>query len=144
MANQDRLKPVRVLDASRGGEYDEETFRYFLSIEQARAARSNRPLRVLLASFDTGSQPPQFTGLASTKVFAAMRAALRETDVVGWYQQGKVAAAVLTALPAGERSHVAQMEKRVIEGVKRHLPATLAVKLTVKVVHGELAERGTA
>lgn len=144
MANHDRLKAVRVLDAPRGGEYDEETFRYFLSIEQARATRSNQSLRLLLASLDGEGQPATFTRSASTRVFDAMRAALRDTDVVGWYQQDRVAAAVLTALPAAERDHVPQLEKRVIEGVKRHLPARMAVSLTIKVVQGELAERGTA
>ena len=144
MANHDRLKPVRVLDAPRGGEYDEETFRYFLSIEQARAARSNQPLRLLLASLDAGVHPPDFSRSVSTKVFGAMRAALRDTDVVGWYQQDKVAAAVLTALPVVEDGHAAQLEKRVVEGVRRHLPAKMAIRLTVTVVRGELAERGTA
>lgn len=145
MANQHRLRPIRVLDATAGVEYDEETFRYFLSIEQARATRANQPLRLLLASLDgSGGQAAQFPRPASSRLFAAMRQALRDTDVVGWYQQDRIAAAVLTALPAAGEHKIASLEKRITDDLKRRLPSSVAGRVRLRVVQREFAERGTA
>lgn len=144
MANQHRLRPIRLLDAAADVAYDEETFRYFLSIEQARATRAHQPLRLLLASLDgSGSDAAPFPRTASSRLFDAMRHALRDTDVVGWYQQDRIAAAVLTALPAGE-TKVAVLEKRITDDLKRRLPSSVARRVRLRVVQRELAERGTA
>lgn len=145
MANQHRPRPIRVLDAAAGVEYDEETFRYFLSIEQARATRAHQPLRLLLASLDgSGSDAAPFPRAASSRLFDAMRHALRDTDVVGWYQQNRIAAAVLTALPAAGETKVASLEKRIADDLKRRLPSSVARRVRLRVVQRELAERGTA
>ncbi len=146
MAVQPRPRPIRVLNAANGnGEYDEETFRYFLAIEQARSARACQPIRLLLATVESESgESDAFPSSTAARLFDAMRGVLRDTDVVGWYQQDRIAAAVLTALPAIDESKIAQLEKRVTEDLLRRLPASVAASLRLRVVHRDVAERGTA
>jgi len=144
MANQNRPKPIRVLDCPVGTEYDEETFRYFLGIEQARAAREGRQLRLLLATLEpTPGQSVPFPRAGAARFFDALRLALRDTDVMGWYRQGQVAAAVLTA-PSGsfDVELTSQLERRVGDELRRRVPRTLASALRVRIVHKVVAERG--
>ena len=150
MANQHRPRPIRVLDCPVGTEYDEETFRYFLTIEQARAARASHPLRILLATLEpTPGKAVPFPRAGAVRLFDALRLALRDTDVMGWYQQDRVAGAVLTVPPGAPGAELtSQLERRVGEALRRRMPRTLAPALRVRVVQrssGETArERGTA
>jgi len=150
MANQHRPKPIRVLDCPVGTEYDEETFRYFLGIEQARAAREGHQLRILLATVEpTAGQSVPFPRAGAVRFFEALRLAVRDTDVMGWYRQGQVAAAVLTA-PSGsiDVELTSQLERRVGDDLRRRMPRTLTAALRVRIVHQPVGEpsraRGTA
>lgn len=150
MANQHRLRSIRVLDCPSGSEYDEETFRYFLGIEQARAARANHPLRLLLATLETSpGQTVPFPKAGALRLFDGLRLALRDTDVMGWYRQSRVAGAVLTAPVASRGAEFSQhVERRISEELRRRMPSHLARLVRVRVI--DLApsaagrERGTA
>ena len=153
MANQPRPSAIHVLDGPGDQAYDEETFQYFLGLEQARSARSGQPLRLLLTSLERiQGRPASFPTSAAMRLFEGLRHALRDTDVVGWYEQDTVAAAVLTPLgDAATPDQVAHLERRVTEGLRRRLPSNLASRLKVKVVerhgaiHGAMArQRGMA
>jgi hypothetical protein len=144
MANQHRLRSIRVLDCPTGSEYDEETFRYFLAIEQARAARANHPLRLLLASLEASpGQTVAFPKTGAVRLFDALRLALRDTDVMGWYRQGHVAGAVLTVpvvQSSGELSE--HLERRIGEEVRRRMPSNLARLVRVRVINRAPSESG--
>ena len=74
MPNQHRPKPIRVLDCPVGTEYDEETFTYFLGIEQARAARDGHQLRLLLATIEpTPGHSVPFPRAGAVRFFDALR-----------------------------------------------------------------------
>ncbi len=79
--------------------YNERAFQYFLSIERKRSARAGRPFALLLldrkapAGLDARIDPA-----LATRLFSGLSLCLRETDFIGWYQDGAVAAAVLTHL----------------------------------------------
>lgn len=122
-----------------GTEYDEDTFLYFLNIEWARAERSNRPLRLLFATMESSPGwavpiPPE----SATRLFRGLRLGLRETDVMGWYRQGRVASAVLSA---GDEAFGADMsnviEQRVGDGLRQRLPSRVGRSLKVRVVQLE-------
>ena len=80
MPNQHRPRPIRVHCPS-GTEYDEETFTYFLGIEQARAARDGHQLRLLLATIEPPNHVP-FPRAGAVRFFDALRLSLRDTDVM--------------------------------------------------------------
>ena len=63
--------------------YTQETFRYFLALEEIRSRRSKRPFLLLLVEVEPETP--------SSKIFSALRRSLRETDFVGWYHKHRVA-----------------------------------------------------
>ena len=114
--------------------YDEETFRYFLALEQKRSERSGRPFLLLLV--DVQGHPAWSDASSSGAVgelFDALWHSLRETDFVGWYRSKHIVGAVL-AQP-GERAGgdvCGQVRKGVGEALNRLLPG-LASSLDVRV-----------
>jgi len=77
--------------------YNENAFQYFMEIERKRCEPSNRPLLLVLI------EPTPFTGADAVlngahaaKFFSTVSRAVRETDVIGWYREGRVAGVVLT------------------------------------------------
>jgi hypothetical protein len=120
-------------------EYDEETFLYFLALERARAEHANQPLRLLLAALEPVPGKPQpMPQSSAARLFEGMRLSLRETDVVGWYRQGKVAGAVLSVHPGMPGSEAWDLvERRVGDALRERLPSSAARDLRVRVVeHG--------
>jgi hypothetical protein len=82
--------------------YNEETFQYFLGIEQKRSARSKRPVLLLLLSLtDQAGIETSIDASVAARLFSALWQCLRETDFVGWHREGRVAGAVLTHCESG-------------------------------------------
>jgi hypothetical protein len=135
MSNQDPRRSIRALECPPGTEYDEETFHYLLGIERARAERSNRRVRLLLATVEPvpGESVP-LPRASATRLFAGLRLLLRDTDIMGWYRQDRVAGAVLCArgdAPEEETSKL--IVQRVGEGLRQYLPRKIASSLRVRV-----------
>ena len=129
---------IRTLECPPGREYDEETFLYFLAIEQARAGNSNHRLRLLLASLEpVHGKPIPIPRASATRLFKGLRLSLRDTDIMGWYRQDCVAGAVLSAGADPLESEMSSViEQRVGEALRRRLPAKFAGCLRVRVVPG--------
>jgi hypothetical protein len=125
-----------VLKGRLGQAYNEDAFRYFLGIERSRAARLGRPfLLALIGLRDDQSQAraPIDQALAA-KLFTCLWRSLRETDVIGWYRENHVAAAVLTQLPEGQGPELsASIRQRVSAMLATGLPAAAARRLQVHV-----------
>jgi hypothetical protein len=77
--------------------YNEPAFRYFLEVERRRAHRAGRTIAlVLVKSRSSASHPVE--GLApdaTNAVFAALGDSVRDADFIGWYREGRIAAAVM-------------------------------------------------
>ena len=78
--------------------YNEEGFWYLLRVERRRSERSRRPFLLVLVVLQNEPagrmrvfQPP------ADRVFDGLSRVLRETDVIGWYRDGQIAGAVLSA-----------------------------------------------
>jgi hypothetical protein len=126
---------IRALQGRPGAEYDEETFLHLLAIERARAERKNQRVWLLLATLEpvAGRSIPFPPGSAA-RLFHGLRGLLRDTDIMGWYRQAQVAAAVLCVdadTPGFETSEF--IEERVGEGLRRRLPGKEARSLRVRV-----------
>jgi hypothetical protein len=120
---------------SIGSAYNEEAFRYFLNIESRRAERSGSSLLLVLVD-EKGHQPAgrQIESTLADRLFTAFSHGLRETDFFGWYQDHRVAGAVL--LQRGDASTTgasAQVRERVVNMIARHLPPSSADRLQVRV-----------
>jgi hypothetical protein len=108
-----------------GRAYNQEALHHFLDIERRRARLSGHSVALLLVDLAAGpgggeaSPSPQ-------RLFAILGRCLRDTDVIGWYREGRVAAAVLTG-PPGEAGIDAA---RVASGRVR---AALAARLSAEV-----------
>lgn len=98
----------------------EESFEGALRGECRRTERSGRPFLLMLASLERISGDED--GRACLEVLAvSMAASGRETDIVGWYRQGKVLGAIFTELGAGDKNAVAALVKeRVSATVDQH------------------------
>lgn len=135
MPNHDHRRSIRALERQPGEEYNEETFLHFLAIERARAERSKQRLWLLLATLEpVAGKPLPFPPASAARVFEGLRESLRETDIMGWYRQDRVAGAVLSAsadAPGYETSGL--IEKRVGEGLRGRLPSRIARGLRVRV-----------
>jgi hypothetical protein len=103
--------------------YNESAFRYFLSIERKRSERSGRPFALLLLD----RKAPVAAGKSldaeiAAKLFSALSRCLRETDFIGWYQEGNVAGAVLTHLGDSGSDFAPQVRRRISSAVFAGLP----------------------
>jgi hypothetical protein len=120
-----------LLDDERRPTYDEQAFRYFLSVERARSERSNRPFLLLLLDLKTTSEGPCDPGV---RLFEALWSCLRDTDFIGWYRSGRVIGAVLTqhAAPADVDVSAAIL-RRVRAALLERVPSELRNRIQVRI-----------
>jgi hypothetical protein len=124
------------LESRRGDAYNEEAFRYLLSIERKRSERSGRAFLLLLV--DLKEQPGaslRIDPIVAGKLFSALWRCLRETDFVGWYREDRVAGAVLlTQLVDGPLMEVCGLVgQRVSAVLSEGLPPDVMHRLRVNV-----------
>lgn len=136
MANSERDLVPLPLESGPGTEYHEDAFLYFLSVERSLANHANQALRLLLAAVEPVAGRPVPMGKAlATRVFGGLRVSLRETDVVGWYRQDRVAGALLSAGAAADGADLSTViERRVSEGLRQRLPPAVACDLRVRII----------
>jgi hypothetical protein len=123
------------LENRLGQAYDEEAFLYFLAMERKRSERSGSPF--LLVLVDLKEEPGASVRIApavSARIFSRLWLCLRETDVIGWYREERVAGAVLTQLAAGPLPDVCdEVGQRVTAALREGLPPSVARRLQVRV-----------
>jgi len=125
------------LSGAAGVAYNEAAFRHFLGIERRRVERSERSLLLVLVSLRTS--PGRIDTLpsdAAAALFAALGSTVREVDFVGWYREGRVAAAVMaqtTASPIDSRARVAD---RVAATLRDTALADLPLRVRVATLRG--------
>ncbi len=83
----------------------EEGFHRMISLERRRTERSRNPFLLML--LDMGGQETNGNGESSLgKILEVLASATRETDVVGWYKQDLVVAAMFTEIDLEEKKHI--------------------------------------
>ena len=131
----DRRSYAVVLEERTGQAYNEEAFRYFLDIERKRAARAHRPvLLLLLAANEPLASGADMDPVLAAKLFSGLWRCLRETDVVGWYREGRVPGAILPQVEDGLRPEATrEIRQRVTRALCEGLSAAVARRLRVRV-----------
>lgn len=115
--------------------YNEQAFRYFLSIEGKRSERSSRLFALLLV--DLRSQRDMSERIdreVAAAMFSAFSDCLRETDFIGWYREDVVAGAVLTQLTSGTDS-AEQVRQRVSDTLIERLLPDVGRRIQVRTYH---------
>src|SRR5208337_3383399 len=81
---------------------DEKTFRGMIAIERKRTERSKAPfLLMLLEAVNDENANKNRTTLRN--VMSALLSSSRDTDLIGWYQEGVIVGAMFTGLVVNDR-----------------------------------------
>lgn len=116
-----------------GFAYNEAAFRHFLALERRRAHRSMRSLAVILVGRRKGGgRREQLTPQESTEVFDVLGRSVREVDFIGWYRDGRTAAAVVTLSIGAPADVTVQLQRRVRQAMSAELVHEVRVR-TVRV-----------
>jgi len=142
------LEPIPVYTGFRSGvaglAYNEAAFGLFLSVERRRAEQSSRPVVLVLVSAQcTAGRRATIEPAAAGALFTRLGTAVREVDFVGWYREGRVAAAVLTqqtAPPDDVCERVADRVKRALSSGQLHADMP-PLRVRVMCLRGKKAER---
>ena len=131
----DRCAYGVAIEGRLGRAYNEEAFRYFLEIERKRAPRLGRPCLLLLAGLKNQATPNvRMDRAIAARLFSGLWQSLRETDVIGWYREDRVAGALLTQLPDGPLPEVSRLiRQRVSETLYQGFRPNVARRLRVHV-----------
>ncbi len=115
--------------------YNEAAFRQFLAADRARAERRRRCLFLILVSIrHEPTQPATLSTAVAASMFRGLSASVREVDFVGWFREGRVAAALLVPGPQSpDASAAATIAARVRQAIEAWLPAPLAGALRIRV-----------
>ena len=115
--------------------YNEVAFRHLLAADRRRAARTTRSLfLVLIGIRRSPGRCARLTNEAATIVFAGLSACVREIDLVGWYREGYVAAAVLPQANEPSKTTAQLITDRITRRLASQLSERHARKLRVRVV----------
>ena len=109
-------------------------FGYFLAIEQKRSEGSSRPFLLLLIDVKRSSGTDErLDAELATKLFSGLWLSLRETDVIGWYREDRVAGALLTFAETPTTNVAAEVSERVGRVLRRTLPRGVVDRLQVRI-----------
>jgi lipopolysaccharide/colanic/teichoic acid biosynthesis glycosyltransferase len=89
----DILRP----SAGDGDFYPEAGFDRMLYLERKRTERSRRPFLLMLLNVEALSPSPGNSSLVK-EIKTALSSCIRETDIRGWYEQGKVIGIIFTEM----------------------------------------------
>jgi len=123
------------LETRLGRAYNEEAFRYFLAIERQRSESSGRPFLLVLVNVRKQRGMSSISPGMAAGIFSGLWLSVREADFVGWFRDGRIAAAVLTQgaeLPSPGVSRL--IGGRIVETLHTRLPGDAARDVRVRVL----------
>ena len=108
----------------------ETTFHALLTHERRRAERSRKPFVLMLLEMHA-LHAKSVGATFSERVKTAIAGATRETDLIGWYEEGRILAVIFAELNVEENSPAAELLQSKIETVLRD---SLGTKAATKIV----------
>lgn len=103
--------------------FNEDVFKRMIAIERKRTERTKEPFLLMLLELgsnrNTGKIEKSLEG-----VMSAMRSCTRETDILGWYKDQKVAGTIFTGLTIDDKNAIlSAILSKVNTALRRELPA---------------------
>ena len=108
----------------------ETTFHALLTHERRRAERSRKPFVLMLLEMHA-LHAKSVGATFSERVKSAIAGATRETDLIGWYEEGRILAVIFAELNVEENTPVAELLQSKVETV---LGESLGAKAAAKIV----------
>src|SRR5215471_17895212 len=107
-ANTRKAAPaVGSLLTGRDEVLQEESFHSMLMLERRRAERSRKPF-VLMLLDASASVESKTAGRLLSRVCSVLLKSTRETDLIGWYQQGAVLGVIFTEVSSEGKGPIAE------------------------------------
>jgi hypothetical protein len=124
---------TRFHGGAAGRAHNEAGFRHFLRIELQRAGRSGHCLLLVLVGVrERTGKSVNLPHDAASQVFSALGSSVREIDFVGWFKEGRIAAAALVqrATPTADvRQHIASRIMKILERERVALDGVARVRV---------------
>lgn len=119
------------LSAGRKVTFKEEAFHSMLTLERRRAERSGKPFLLML--LDSHGVHKNGSGDSFLKqLVAVISDATRETDIVGWYEDGEILAVIFTEVNlAGKNAITEILHSKVLTALRANLDQKTAAGLVV-------------
>jgi len=109
----------------------EETFHAMLTLERRRAERSRKPFVLMLLHGDLVRENGFHASVVETLI-SAVTEATRETDLVGWHEQGKVLAIIFTELNLEGTAPITEvLHSKMLKVLQHYLNDKLVSKLII-------------
>ena len=111
----------------------EQTLHAMLTLERRRAERSRKPFVLML--LDTHAVPKHGNGATFIEdLKSVVSGATRETDLIGWYEEGAVLAVIFTEINLEGNSPITEvLHSKVVSALHENLDHRLAPKLVITV-----------
>ena len=125
-----RIDPVL---ARRAEILREDTLHAMLTLERRRAERSRKPFVLML--LDSHAVPKNGNGAAFLEQLTSVVCdATRETDLIGWYEEGAILAVIFTEISLDGKNPITEiLHSKVVAALRESLDHRLALKLVVTV-----------
>lgn len=121
------------LPTGRDNILKEESFHAMLTLERRRAERSRKPFVLMLLDSNPIRKNGSNGGFAERLASVVVRAT-RETDLVGWYENGAILAVIFTEINLEGTSPITEiLQSKVVKALRENLDHKLASKLTITV-----------
>lgn len=109
----------------------EETFHAMLALERRRAERSRKPFVLMLLDSHLIRENGSLAGIAES-LPSAVSEATRETDLVGWHEQGRVLAIIFTELNLEGTNPITEvLQSKILKALRDNLDHKLVSRLVI-------------
>ena len=126
------LRPDRAL-TGRDRILKEETFHSMLTLERRRAERSRKPFVLMLVDSSAAASNGHRSDLID-RLTRIVCGTTRETDLIGWHEQGAVLAVIFTEVSlAGENPVTEVLHSKVVAALRENLDSKVASSLHITV-----------
>ena len=112
--------------------YEELGFRHLLYLERRRSERFSRSLCLVLVE-QTGMWESAAPGNTLRQVFDQLHGSIRETDIIGWYNQNSMLAIIFSDLSSADTEIVNALATKVSSAVSLALPAEIVNHIRMSV-----------
>jgi lipopolysaccharide/colanic/teichoic acid biosynthesis glycosyltransferase len=122
---------IRLTELAVGqeGALKEDAFRALLLLERRRAERSRKPFVLMLVSLPTRKAAGS---VASQRVASTVSGIIRESDILGWYQQDSVLGVIFTEIvSAGKVPIIETLRSKVLNALQQALDPSVVSQLAL-------------